>query len=61
MKYKLGFVQEVKNFRHDFLYIDELKELCLKYNMDVDFANKIVPKQKNRWAIKEIFEVLENE
>lgn len=61
MKYKLAFVNEVKNYRHDFYYIDELKDVFMRHNMMEHWDTKIVPVMFNRWTPGEIFKALENE
>jgi hypothetical protein len=61
MKYKLAFVKECKEYRHDFWYKDELKELMARHGMNELYESKIKPVRNNRWNPNEIFEALEQE
>ena len=61
MKYKLAFVKECKEYRHDFWYKDELKELMFRHGMAELYHSKIATVRNNRWNPSEIFEALERE
>lgn len=59
MKYKLAFVNECKNYRHDFWYKDELKSLMAKHDMLVLYDLRIAPRPNNRWTPAQVFACLE--
>lgn len=61
MKYKLAFVNDIKNFPHDFLYKDELKGLMIKHDMFDDYQKKIYPVDNFRWSSKHVFSCLEEQ
>lgn len=59
VNYKLAFVNECKNFKHDFWYKDELKSLMVKHDMLAVYQTKIEPVSNNRWCPADVFACLE--
>ena len=64
MKYKLAFVKECKEYRHDFWYKDELKELrdiCRKSNVVIVMpTSDISPIAKHADAVIEINAIVDD-
>lgn len=61
MKYKLAFVNELKDYIHTFWYKDELYVLMKKHNMLDEYNKKIRPVNMQRWFPEQVFSCLEKE
>lgn len=59
MKYKLAFVKDIKEFRENFFYKEELAVLMLHHDMLDLYNEKIRDHRTYRWSPQEIFAVLE--